>query len=49
MIAARRIDVAALHTGTSGLSSLKDVLEELDSGRSGHTKVLIDPNQPGRA
>ncbi|MEU7999370.1 zinc-binding dehydrogenase [Micromonospora sp. NPDC049060] len=48
-IAARRIDVAALHTGTFGLSSLKDVLDELDSGRSEHTKVLIDPNQPDRA
>ncbi|MEU4380011.1 zinc-dependent alcohol dehydrogenase [Micromonospora echinofusca] len=48
-IAARRIDVASLHTGTFGLSSLKDVLEELDSGRSEHTKVLIDPNRPERA
>ncbi|MEU4772729.1 zinc-binding dehydrogenase [Micromonospora sp. NPDC023644] len=44
-IAADRIDVAALHTGTFGLSSLKDVLEELDSGRSEHTKVLIDPSR----
>jgi (R,R)-butanediol dehydrogenase/meso-butanediol dehydrogenase/diacetyl reductase len=47
-IAAGRIDVASLHTGTFGLSSLKDVLEELDSGRSEHTKVLIDPNQTDR-
>lgn len=48
-IAAGRIDVAALHTATFGLSSLRDVLEELDSGRSEHTKVLIDPKRDGRA
>jgi (R,R)-butanediol dehydrogenase/meso-butanediol dehydrogenase/diacetyl reductase len=46
-IAAGRVDVAPLHTATYGLSSLKDVLEELDSGRSGHTKVLINPHQDG--
>ncbi|MEU3453443.1 zinc-binding dehydrogenase [Micromonospora sp. NPDC006766] len=45
-IAAGRIDVVPLHTGTFGLSSLQDILEELDSGRSKHTKVLIDPKQP---
>ncbi|SCF09074.1 (R,R)-butanediol dehydrogenase / meso-butanediol dehydrogenase / diacetyl reductase [Micromonospora viridifaciens] len=44
-IAGGRIDVASLHTGTFGLSSLPDILEELDSGRSKHTKVLIDPKQ----
>jgi len=27
----------------SGLGSLKDLLEELDSGATEHTKVLIDP------
>ncbi|WP_209312270.1 zinc-dependent alcohol dehydrogenase [Streptomyces lonarensis] len=42
-IAERRIDVAALHTGTIGLSRLGELLEELDSGRSTHTKVLVDP------
>lgn len=42
-IAERRIDVAALHTGTVGLSQLGGLLEELDSGESAHTKVLVDP------
>lgn len=42
-IAGRRLDVAALHTGTIGLSSLRDLLEELDSGHSEHTKVLVSP------
>lgn len=44
-IAVGQLDVAPLHTGTFGLSSLKDVLEELDSGTSAHTKVLISPQQ----
>ncbi|WP_260428592.1 hypothetical protein [Micromonospora globispora] len=47
-IAAGRIDVASLHSGTFGLSSLKDILEELDSGRSEHVKVLIDPKREDR-
>ncbi|WP_405431485.1 zinc-binding dehydrogenase [Micromonospora sp. NBC_00617] len=47
-IAAGRIDVTSLHTGTFGLSSLKDVLEELDTGKSEHAKVLIDPKQKGQ-
>ena len=47
-IAAGRIDVASLHTGTFGLSSLKHILEAIDSGRSEHTKVLIDPRQEDR-
>jgi (R,R)-butanediol dehydrogenase/meso-butanediol dehydrogenase/diacetyl reductase len=42
-IAGRRIDVATLHTGTVGLSELAKLLDELDSGRSSHTKVLVDP------
>ncbi|WP_086157058.1 zinc-dependent alcohol dehydrogenase [Streptomyces marincola] len=42
-VAERRIDVAALHTGTIGLSGLGDMLEELDSGRSAQAKVLVDP------
>lgn len=44
-IAEKRIDVAPLHTGTFGLDNLKDVLEDLDSGQSEHTKVLIAPNR----
>ncbi|MEU6076955.1 zinc-binding dehydrogenase [Micromonospora sp. NPDC047074] len=48
-IAAGRLDVASLHTGTFGLSSLGDILEELDSGRSEHTKVLIDPSRDARS
>ncbi|WP_129843491.1 zinc-binding dehydrogenase [Streptomyces sp. RFCAC02] len=42
-IAQGRIDVAALHTGTIGLSDLDGMLAELDSGRSTHAKVLVDP------
>lgn len=42
-IAQRRLDVTALHTGTVGLSQLGDILEELDSGESRHTKVLVQP------
>lgn len=42
-IAGRRIDVATLHTGTVGLSALEELLEELDSGQSQHTKVLVNP------
>ncbi|NJQ15518.1 zinc-dependent alcohol dehydrogenase [Streptomyces bohaiensis] len=44
-IAERRIDVATLHTGTVGLSHLGDLLSELDSGDSPHTKVLVDPRR----
>lgn len=42
-IAGHRVDVATLHTGTVGLASLRDILEELDSGHSQHTKVLVSP------
>lgn len=42
-IAAGSIDVTPLHTGTFGLSALADVLDQLDSGHSEHTKVLISP------
>lgn len=42
-IANRRIDVTALHTGTVGLSGLGELLDELDSGQSTHTKVLVTP------
>lgn len=44
-IASRRLDVAVLHTGTVALSSLAGILDELDTGRSAHTKVLVDPRQ----
>lgn len=44
-IASGRLDVAALHTGTVALSALASILEELDSGRSAHTKVLVDPRE----
>jgi (R,R)-butanediol dehydrogenase / meso-butanediol dehydrogenase / diacetyl reductase len=42
-IAAGRLDVAPLHTGTFGPSALQDILEELDTGSSQHAKVLISP------
>lgn len=37
------ISLAPLHTGTIRLHEVKDMLEELDSGRSRHTKVLVAP------
>jgi len=43
LIAARRLDVEVLHTGTVGLTWLRDTLEELDSGHSRHAKVLVSP------
>ncbi|ROO88613.1 (R,R)-butanediol dehydrogenase/meso-butanediol dehydrogenase/diacetyl reductase [Actinocorallia herbida] len=43
-IASRRLDVKALHTATIPLSGLREMLEELDSGASPQTKVLVDPN-----
>lgn len=42
-IAGGRVDVAALHTGTVGLTALSGILDEFDSGHSQHTKVLVDP------
>ncbi|MER5555852.1 zinc-binding dehydrogenase [Streptomyces sp. NPDC002793] len=44
-IAGKRLDVATLHTGTIGLSDLGSMLDELDSGSSSHTKVLVDPRK----
>lgn len=38
------VSLAPLHTGTIDLHALKDMLEELDSGRSTHTKVLVAPS-----
>ncbi len=42
-IAAGHLDVAPLHTGTFGLSSLTRDSREARSGDSEHTKVLIAP------
>lgn len=44
-IAAGRVDVTPLHTGTFALGELGTILEELDSGTSSHAKVLIDPRR----
>jgi (R,R)-butanediol dehydrogenase/meso-butanediol dehydrogenase/diacetyl reductase len=43
MIADGRVDVEPLHTGTVGLHGLAAALSDLASGRSAHTKVLVDP------
>jgi (R,R)-butanediol dehydrogenase/meso-butanediol dehydrogenase/diacetyl reductase len=43
LIAAERLDVDVLHTGTVGLGGLRDTLEDLDSGTSRHMKVLVSP------
>lgn len=45
VIAGGRVDVTPLHTGTIALAQLGDTLEELDSGTSEHTKVLVDPHR----
>lgn len=41
------VSLAPLHTGTIELSEVQDMLEELDSGRSKHTKVLVAPRRQG--
>jgi (R,R)-butanediol dehydrogenase/meso-butanediol dehydrogenase/diacetyl reductase len=43
LIREQRLDVEILHTGTVGLSWLRDTLEELDAGTSRHAKVLVSP------
>ncbi|HEY9562605.1 MAG TPA: zinc-binding dehydrogenase, partial [Nocardioides sp.] len=43
-IASGRVDVTPLHTGTVGLGELGTILEELDSGKSAHAKVLVSPS-----
>ncbi|MET3862611.1 (R,R)-butanediol dehydrogenase/meso-butanediol dehydrogenase/diacetyl reductase [Dietzia sp. 2505] len=43
LVAEGRIDVASLHTGTIGLDDLEAMFNELGSGDSAHTKVLVDP------
>lgn len=45
LVAQGRIDVASLHTGTIGLDQLEPMFDELDSGHSTHTKVLVDPRR----
>ncbi|ANY25488.1 zinc-dependent alcohol dehydrogenase [Gordonia terrae] len=45
LVAEGRIDLASLHTGTIGLGDLESMFAELDSGRSSHTKVLVDPRR----
>jgi (R,R)-butanediol dehydrogenase/meso-butanediol dehydrogenase/diacetyl reductase len=43
LVAERRLDLDVLHTATIGLAWLRDTLEELDSGNSRHTKILVSP------
>ena len=43
LVAERRQDLDVLHTATIGLAWLRDTLEELDSGNSRHTKILVSP------
>ena len=43
LVAARRVEVAPLHSRTIGLHDLADVLDTLDSGSSADTKVLVAP------
>jgi (R,R)-butanediol dehydrogenase/meso-butanediol dehydrogenase/diacetyl reductase len=45
LIAAGRVDVRSLHTGTIGLDELVPMFAELDSGTSQHAKVLVDPKR----
>lgn len=44
-IAGGAVDVTPLHTGTVGLDDLQETLASLDSGRSAHAKVLVDPRR----
>ncbi|GAB04199.1 putative zinc-containing alcohol dehydrogenase [Gordonia amarae NBRC 15530] len=44
-ITQKRLDVLALHTATIGLGELAAMFEELDSGTTEHTKVLVDPRR----
>ncbi len=43
MIADGRVRVEPMHTSTVGLADLADALEDLASGQSDQTKVLVDP------
>lgn len=42
-IADGSVQVTALHSGTISLSRLAPTMEELDSGHTRHSKVLVDP------
>lgn len=42
-IADGAVRVDGLHTGTVGLGELAALMDELDSGRTTHAKVLVDP------
>lgn len=44
-IADGSVEVTSLHTGTVGLDELGDLVAELDSGRTSHAKVLVDPRR----
>ncbi|TCI98649.1 zinc-binding dehydrogenase [Aeromicrobium sp. IC_218] len=44
-IADGSVDVTGLHTGTVGLGELAGLMDELDSGRTSHAKVLVDPTR----
>lgn len=43
-IANGSVKVEGLHTGTIGLDDLAATLDELDSGKTSHAKVLVDPH-----
>ncbi len=45
MIADGRVEVEPLHTLTVGLDGFADVMAELATGTSPHTKVLVDPRR----
>lgn len=44
-IADGSVRVDSLHTGTVGLGQLAELMDELDSGRTQHAKVLVDPRR----
>lgn len=44
-IADGSVRVDPLHTGTVGLGDLAALMDELDSGRTSHAKVLVDPTR----
>ena len=44
-IADGAVQVTPLHTGTIGFGELAATMDELDSGRTSHAKVLLDPTR----
>lgn len=44
-IADGSVQVESLHTGTIGFDELSTTMDELDSGRTSHAKVLLDPTR----